>query len=289
MKRSVFIFVILLIVSKGFAQDSSDSLDANIPPDSLSNNFLAPDSNRIVRSDVDAVIDYSAKDSLIYDLKNKKVYLYNEAKLTYKDLKLDAGRITVDQETLILEAYGVPDSVREGKFVQTPLMFQGNEKYEGAKLTYNFKTQQGSVSMGFSDADVGYYFGDKIKKVTSDVLFIKNGIYTTSTDREDPEYYFLSPKMKVIPNDKVIAQSVFLYIEGVPVFWIPFGVFPNKSGRSSGLISPKFGDDATYGKYLSRLGYFWAINNYTDLALTGSYFSKRKNRCLRKIQICFKI
>lgn len=234
----------------------------------------SPDTSKQVVSDIDAIINYEAKDSLIYDLKNKKVYLYNEAKLNYKDLKLDAGRITVDQETQILEAYGIPDTLKEGKFMQTPLMFQGNDKYEGAKLSYNFKTQQGNVSMGFSDAEIGYYFGDKIKKVSSDVLFIKNGMYTTSTDREDPEYYFLSPKMKVIPNDKVIAQSVFIYIEGVPVFWIPFGVFPNKSGRSSGIIPPKFGSDATYGQYLSRLGYFWAINKYIDLAVTGSYFTK---------------
>jgi lipopolysaccharide assembly outer membrane protein LptD (OstA) len=275
MKRIIFIFIIMLAGNKSFPQIISDSLNTKNPPDSVSLNILTPlDTSRQAKSDIDAVIDYSAKDSLVYDFKSKKVYLYNDAKLTYKDLKLDAGRIRVDQETQVLEAYGIPDSVQEGKFMQTPLMFQGNEKYEGAKLTYNFKSQQGTVSMGFSEADVGYYFGDKIKKVTSDVLFIKNGIYTTSSDREDPEYYFLSPKMKVIPNDIVIAQSVFLYIEGVPVFWIPFGVFPNRSGRASGLIPPTFGDDATYGKYISKLGYFWAINDYIDLALTGSYFTK---------------
>ncbi|MDQ3019602.1 MAG: LPS-assembly protein LptD [Bacteroidota bacterium] len=275
MKILFFIFAILLNVSTCFSQTASDSLNTENPPDSVSKNISNElDTSRQIKSDVDAVINYSAADSLIYDLKNIKVYLYNKAVLTYKDLKLEAGRITVDQGTLILEAYGIPDSIRPGKFVQSPLMFQGTEKYEGAKLTYNFKNQQGSVSMGFSDAEVGYYFGDKIKKVTSDVLFIKNGIYTTSTDREDPEYYFLSPKMKVIPNDKVIAQSVFIYIEGVPVFWIPFGVFPNRTGRSSGLIPPKFGDDGTYGNYFSRLGYFWAISNFTDAAFITSYFSK---------------
>lgn len=274
MKRITFIFIILFSCRTSNSQTVSDSLKLNSEPDTVSQIISnTPDTSKLAKSDIDAVINYSAKDSLIYDLKNKKVYLYNDAKLTYKDLKLDAGRIRVDQETQVLEAYGVPDSVNEGKFIQTPLMFQGKEKYEGAKLTYNFKTQQGSVSMGFSEAEIGYYFGDKIKKVTSDVLFIQNGIYTTSTDREDPEYYFLSPRMKVIPNDIVIAQSVFLYIEGVPVFWIPFGVFPNKSGRASGLIPPTFGDDATYGKYISRLGYFWAINSNIDLALTGSYFS----------------
>ena len=275
MNRFVLIFTILLYCVRCFPQQRQDTLAVFKSNDSLS--IPLPDitdTSRIAKSDVDAPIRYTAKDSLIYDLKNKKVFLYNEAQLIYKDLKLDAGRINVNEESQTLKAYGIPDTTRTGKFIQTPLMFQGNDKYEGARLSYNFKSQQGNVSMGFSEAEVGYYFGDKIKKVTSEVLFIKNGIYTTSTDREDPEYYFLSPKMKVIPNDKVIAQSVFLYIEGVPVFWIPFGVFPNRSGRSSGLIPPTFGDDGTYGKYISRLGYFWAINDYTDLGLTGSYFTK---------------
>ncbi|HMS64212.1 MAG TPA: putative LPS assembly protein LptD [Ignavibacteria bacterium] len=291
MKKFIFIFIIFFISNFSFSQSEEDSLNPfdtkDLSQDSVSKsaldtnqisksdsiNSLTLDTSKIAKSGVDAVINYAAKDSLVYDLKANKVFLYNEAKLTYKDLKLDAGRISIDQETQILEAYGIPDTVRSGKFMQSPLMFQGSDKYEGSKLSYNFKTQQGNVSMGFSEAELGYYFGDKIKKVAPDVLFIKNGIYTTSTDREDPEYYFLSPKMKVIPNDKIIAQSVFLYIEGVPVFWLPFGVFPNKSGRSSGLIIPKFGDDAQYGKYLSNLGYFFALNDYTDLALSGSYFS----------------
>ncbi len=274
MKIFAAAFLIILTTGISFSQIVRDSARVNFS-DSISNPvFKSIDTSKQISSDIDSPIEYSASDSIVYDFNSNKVYLYNNAKLAYKDLKLESGRIVVDRESQALEAYGIPDTVRAGKFIQMPLMFQGNDKYEGSRLTYNFKTQQGSVSMGFSEAEVGYYYGDKIKKVTNDVLFIKNGIYTTSSDREDPEYYFLSPKMKVIPNDKVIAQSVFLYIEGVPVFWIPFGIFPNRSGRSSGIIVPTIGDDATYGKYVSRVGYFWAMNDYTDLALTGSFFTK---------------
>lgn len=275
MKKVFFIFIVLFVAEQCLPQVRRDTAGVIIKQDT-SLKVIPGIRDTTVKSEsgADAIINYNAKDSVIYDLKDKKIFLYNEAVLTYKDLKLNAGRITVDENSQILEAYGIPDTVRQGKFIQSPLMFQGQTKYEGAKLTYSFETQQGSVSMGFSEAEVGYYFGDKIKKVTSDVLFIKNGIYTTSDDREDPEYYFLSPKMKVIPNDKVIAQSVFLYIEGVPVFWIPFGVFPNRSGRSSGLIPPTIGDDGTYGKYISKLGYFLALNDFTDIALTTSLFSK---------------
>lgn len=227
-----------------------------------------------VTSDVRSPINYSAKDSAVFDLKTNKLFLYNHAALTYEDLKLNAGMISVDKETKILNATGIPDSIDVSKTVQTPLMFQGDTKYESSVLNYNFGSQQGVISKGFSDADVGYYYGEKIKKVTPQVYFIKNGLYTTSTDKVDPEYYFLSPKMKIIPQDKVIAQSVFLYIEGVPLVWIPFGVFPNKQGRSSGIIAPTYGDDGTYGTYISKIGYFFALSDYYDIAATGSWFSR---------------
>lgn len=237
---------------------------------------LITDTARTAPSDIDAIINYQASDSAVFDFNDKKLYLYDNAQITYKDLKLNAGVIVMDQEEQTLEAIGIPDSAGTGTITQLPIMFQGEDKYEAARLTYNFRTRQGNVSMGYTEAEVGYYFGEKIKRVTEDVYFIKNGLYTTSLNREDPEYFFQSPKMKIIPNDKVIAQSVFLYIEGVPVFWIPFAVFPNKRGRTSGLITPTFGDDGTYGLYVSNFGYFLALSDYLDVNATVSYFTKGK-------------
>jgi len=273
---------ILLILLCHTASAQTDSLKTDslsfIPTitDSLKSDSLKSlsiiDTNIQVKSDITAPITYSARDSAIFDVKSKKLYLFNDAQLNYQDLKLNSGIILVDQSDETLEAYGIPDSNNTGKLVQTPIMLQGGEKLEGSRLYYSFNTKQGNISMGFSEAEVGYYFGEKIKKVTDEVYFIKNGLYTTSTDKTDPEYYFLSPKMKIVKDDKVIAQSVFLYIEGVPVFWLPFGVFPNKSGRSSGLIPPTYGEDGTYGTYIAKLGYFWAMSDYYDLAATGSFF-----------------
>lgn len=265
MKKALTYILYFFLISPAIAQ--TDSLKTDSTKSTI-------DTLRQIKSDISAPINYSARDSAIFDVKGKRLYLFNDAELTYQDLKLNSGIILLDQQDETLEAYGIPDSMNTGALVQTPIMIQGGDKLEGTKLLYNFNTKQGNISMGFSEADVGYYFGDKIKKVTDEVYFIKDGLYTTSEDRKDPEYYFLSPKMKIIKNDRVIAQSVFMYIEGVPVFWLPFGVFPNKAGRSSGLIPPTYGDDGTYGTYVARLGYFWAMSDYYDLAVTGSLFSR---------------
>jgi len=159
--RYVYISILILNCSIAFSQiDESDTL---VVSDSLE---TVIDTTRQVKSDIDAIINYSANDSIVFDLKGNKMFLFDQSELTYKDLKLNAGIIIVDRETEVLEAFGVPDTAGSGKFVQIPLMYQGNEKYEGSKLTYSFETQQGSISMGFTEAEVGYYLGEKIKKVT---------------------------------------------------------------------------------------------------------------------------
>ncbi|HCA43110.1 MAG TPA: LPS-assembly protein LptD [Bacteroidetes bacterium] len=271
MKLYFLILFLFLINSPVFSQSDESNDTATSLTDSVISNV---NDSLVAQSDINGIINYSAVDSAVFDFKTDKLYLYNNAEVTYQDLKLNSGIIIIDRETQILEAIGIPDSLDNNNIVQLPLMFQGETKYEGSILRYNFKTQQGTVSMGYSDAEIGYYFGEKIKKVDSDIFFIKNGIYTTSTNKEDPEYYFLSPEMKVITDDKIIAKSVFLYIEGVPVFWLPFAIFPDRGGRSSGLIPPTFGDDATYGQYISKFGYYWAINDYLDVNGLISFFTR---------------
>jgi lipopolysaccharide assembly outer membrane protein LptD (OstA) len=150
---------------------------------------------------------------------------------------------------------------------------EGAKRYDASKLRYNFLTRQGTIDMGSTEIEGGYYLGEKIKKVDENNYFIQNGRYTTC-DKAEPDYYFGSPKLKVIQGEKVIAEPVFLYIDDVPVFALPFGIFPNHPGRSSGLIPPAYGEDPNYGMYLAHLGYFWAINDFIDIALQGNYYTK---------------
>jgi len=235
------------------------------------------------KGDVDAIIEYSAKDSAIFDVSNQKLMLYNQGDLKYKEYDLKAARIILYKDSHIMEAYGVPDSVKPGRFMGTPIFLEGSKKYEASNLRYNFVTRKGNISMGSTVIEGGFYLGEKIKKVAEDVFFIQNGRYTTC-DKEDPDFYFGSPKMKIMQGDKVIAEPVYLFIDDVPIFALPFGVFPNHSGRSSGLIPPAYGEDATYGRYLSHLGYFWAISDYMDVALQGDYFTRGKINLLSRFR-----
>jgi len=249
-------------------QDLADSV-IYVP---IKDSLLSKDTTK-PKGDLDAIVDYSAKDSAIFDLTGDKLFLYNEGHLKFKEYDLKAAQIILFRQSTIMEANGIPDTVKVGKYTGTPVFMEGTKKYEAFKLRYNFKTRQGNIEMGSTELEGGYYLGEKIKKVDEDIFFVQNGRYTTC-DKADPDFYFSGPRMKIIQGDKVIAEPVYLCIDEVPIFAIPFGVFPNHSGRTSGIIPPAYGEDATYGRYLAHLGYFWATNDYMDLALQGNYYTK---------------
>ncbi len=261
----IFLFLLTLPI---YSQQTGDSLLYVPIIDTLK---TAIDTNS--QSDIDAIIEYSASDSAIFDVSNDKLMLYGDSELKHKEYNLKAARIILYKESSIMEANGIPDTIKAGKFIGQPIFMEGSKRYDANKLRYNFQTRKGTIDMGSTELEGGYYLGEKIKKVDEDIFFIKNGRYTTC-DKAEPDYYFGSPKLKIIQGDKVIAEPVYLFIDDVPIFALPFGIFPNHSGRSSGIIPPAYGEDPTFGRYLSHLGYFWAINDYYDLAVQGNYYTK---------------
>ncbi len=151
-------------------------------------------------------------------------------------------------------------------------------------MKFNFKSQRGFIASAGTENEGAYYTGSKIKKVDKDTYFIKDGIYTTC-DKKDPDYFFYSPKMKVVQKQEVMAEWIWLFIGDVPLpVPLPFAVFPLQSGRRSGIIPPVFGDDGTYGKYFARFGYFWAISDYMDWNLTGDYYTRGSYRANSRLR-----
>ncbi|MBU2493622.1 MAG: LPS-assembly protein LptD [Bacteroidetes bacterium] len=221
--------------------------------------------------DIDAVVEASASDSLIFDLKSKKMFLYGNGKLKHKQTELQSGEIDLDFETNDLNAKGI---VEADTLKQSPVLTEGGETYEGSSIKYNFKTQKGFISVAKNVKGEARYQGDKVKKVDRNTYFIEDGIYTTCAG-DPPQTHFQASQMKVIQKDKVIAKWVFMYVVGVPIpIPLPFAVFPSESGRRSGIIIPTYGSTTTEGQYFRNFGYFFALSDYYDFKLTGDYYTK---------------
>lgn len=257
----------------GFIYDDSLAVSDSTFTDSLRVDSLQTETKKI---DIDDVVTASASDSLTFDVRKKKMNVYGSGELKYKQTDLKSGKIYVDFNTNSLEAFGIVDTsdTTGQKLIQTPELTEAGDTYQGTSIKYNFKTQRGFISLAKNEAEGQRYSGQRVKKVAKDIYFIEEGIYTTC-EGEEPVTYFTANKMKVIHKDKVIARWIFMYIGGVPVpVPIPFAVFPAESGRRSGIIAPSYGQIGNRGWYFRNFGYFFAISDYMDLALTADYYTR---------------
>lgn len=221
---------------------------------------------------MDARIDYSAEDSLTFFLDNKDVFLYNKAKIDYDKMKLESGFMTVNFDTKTLFAEGVKDST--DTIVQAPIFKEGNAEYKSKELKYNFDTKQGIISNVFTKESDGYLHGEKVKKKDDSTMYISSGMFTTCDNEEHPHFGISFSKAKAITDDKIVTGPAWFSLMEIPLpVGIPFAYFPFTDGKKSGFLMPSYGNAANRGYYLRNIGWYFAINDYIDLALRGDIYT----------------
>ena len=220
------------------------------------------------------VLDIVAADSMIISMDGKKVYLHKQAKINYQDLQVEAGYIVINYETQDLFACGIPDSTGT-KIVEKPRFKEGDQEYDMETLNYNFETKKAKIATVVTHQGEGFLHGKEIKLMPDKSVNVGGGKYTTC-DHPHPHFYLSMTKSKMIPepNSKVVFGFSYLVIEDVPMpAFLPFGFFPKMSDRSSGLLFPTFGEEASRGFFLKGLGYYFVFGEYFDLAATIDYFT----------------
>lgn len=250
-------------ILESFNRDSSNTL-----PDSL--RLIKPLPPK--RGGIDTIVDYHASDTIAFDAKQKTMRLSGDAEIKYKSQQLNSNIITINFDSNTMDAVAEKDSA--GIYRGFPKFKDGEEEFVGEHIKYNFKTNKGTVSLGETQVKDGFYFGEKIKRVSPTELYVKNGRYTTCDD-PNPHYYFGSPEMKVIPDHAVYMDPLIFYIEDIPVFILPTGLFFTfQKGRSSGILIPEFFFSASRGVVFQNFGYYWAASDYWDTKLTADFYSK---------------
>jgi lipopolysaccharide assembly outer membrane protein LptD (OstA) len=225
------------------------------------------------KTTLQARVDYQSKDSITFILKTKDVYIYNEAKVDYEKMKLQSGFMTVNFDTKLLLAEGIKDSL-EKQNPQYPIFKEGNQQYNSKQLKYNFDTKQGVISNVFTKESDGYLHGEKVKKVDDETMFISSGIFTTCDNPDHPHFGINFSKAKLITDDKIVTGPAWFSIMEIPLpVGLPFAYFPFTESKQSGFLMPSYGYAANRGYYLRNIGWYFAINDYMDLALQGDIYT----------------
>lgn len=218
------------------------------------------------------VVKYKAKEYVSINQRLQKIYLYDEAEVYYQDMEIKSGIIVIDYNKNLVYAGRLKDSA--GVYSQAPKFKQGANLVEPDSIIFNTETKKALIYNSRTEQSGGYIDAALTKKENDSVYFIKDGKFTTSENRDDPEFYFYMRKAKIVPNKKVVVGLTNMYIYNVPTpIGLPFAYFPMTDKQTSGIIFPSFGQENERGYFLQNGGYYFAISDYIDLAVLGDYYT----------------
>ncbi len=222
--------------------------------------------------DLESAVTFKATDSLLLTGQNH-AWLFGNSTVEYGEFNLNSERIEMDLDSSTVYASGVPDSI--GELVGNPIFKDKSGEYESETMKYNFKTERGYITNIITEQGEGFLTGGATKKMEDGSFYLENGRYTTCDDHEHPHFYFQITKGKMRPKKDVVTGPAYMVLADVPLpLALPFGYFPFTKDYSSGIIFPSFGDDYNRGFYARDGGYYFAINDYVDLALRGEIYTK---------------
>ena len=217
-------------------------------------------------------IVYTARDSIVMEGMNIAL-LYGDAQVTYEGMELKAEFIRINLDSSTVYATGVDDGL--GNLKGTPVFKEGRETIESKALNYNMKSKKGFIYGTVTQQGEGYITSQKTKKVGEDVYCLQHGRYTTCDHHEHPHFYLALTKAKMKQGRYIVSGPAYMVVEDIPIpLAIPFGYFPINTQYSSGILFPTLGEEQSRGFYAKGLGYYFAINDYIDLAATADIYSK---------------
>ncbi len=267
--KSLYCFNLLTLLILGIFPFTVNAQTDTLTSDSV---LVLPIDSFISKDALESKVEYKARDSIRFDMKSQQVFLFGESEVHYQDLELKSEEIESDLDSNIVTARGVQDST--GKYIGEPFFKQAEKEFFAHEIKYNFNSRKGLISDVKTQEGEGYIHGQKIYKNPDNILYIRNGKYTTCNLAE-PHFHFGATRLKIIPNDKIITGPADLFIENTPTpFAIPFGFFPNSSKQKSGIIIPLPGESEQLGFFMLNGGYYLYINEHIDAQLTADVYSK---------------
>jgi len=276
-KHIVFVFLFFSLgYQYGFSQKKAKDKDLQ----KATENNLVIKAQDSVKTDsivppkefLEDIIRHKAEDYIANNFIKQQATLYNNAELYYQDIELKAGIIIIDYKNNLAYAKGIIDSL--GNYTQRPNFKQAGQESEQDSLVYNFRNEKAVIYNTRTEQGGIIIKGQITKRENDSVLYINKAHFTTST-KDKPDYEIVTKNIKIVPGKKVVGGLSQLYIADVPTPAIlPFFYAPLSKERSvSGFLIPTWGENNNQGFFLQNGGYYFAINDYVDLAVFGDVYS----------------
>jgi hypothetical protein len=185
-------------------------------------------------------------------------------------------RIEADTSIVLDQASGRVRMVGNPTF--TP---PDGEPITSAQMVYDLDEERGTAldaETAYTQRGARWLVRGDMPFAARDSSFMSHARFT-SCDLEVPHYHFETDEIKIIGGNLLVARGVRLYFADVPVFWLPFIAQSLTSGRSSGLLTPRFSvndvvrTSTGYRRRVSNVGLYWAMSDYSDALVALDWFS----------------
>ncbi|MDO4770371.1 putative LPS assembly protein LptD [Porphyromonas sp.] len=225
---------------------------------------------------LDAPVNFESADSIVIYPGENFVRMFGKASVKFKQQTLEGDymHMKTDSGTVYSTYIDYPDSLKKEKIYAK--IQDKDQTYEAKSITYNFNSQRGYITDVVTKQGEGYITAGKTKRMENEELFMQGGRYSTCDNHAHPHFYVALTKAKVRPEKNLVSGPIYMVFADVPIpfIFLPFALFPFTQSQSSGVIPPTYGDELDRGFYLRNGGYYFSINDYVDLELTGDIYTK---------------
>jgi LPS-assembly protein len=197
------------------------------------------------------------------------------------DLKYGESHVTADSLDLNTET---GDGVAEGQVhFEDP-----QQQIQAERAEFNLFSRVGTLyqatgalkgvsplhSPGAAPRPVTFYLAaERMVRETEERFRIQRGSLTTCVG-PNPAWQFKARNSSVEVEGYARLSHATFWIKNVPVFYMPYLIYPTKRERATGLLFPTFGTSDRLGFFVEPR-FFWAINEQSDATLGVDYLSKR--------------
>ena len=217
-----------------------------------------------------AVVDFASESRTIMLIGDKKELAAVERDPT----QIVADTIAYTDTSTTLRAQGPKITMRDPS--------RGEDVVAHEWMNYDVELKQGTMRDVETAATSGQRWLVKAHRAAfatdstateGNVFYGRDGVITSCED-SIPHYDFVAKELKRISGNWVVARPAVLYIQDVPVAWLPFIFQDARSGRRSGILTPRFGlaelvrNSPTYRRNVENIGYYFNLSDYYDAAFS---------------------
>jgi len=166
-------------------------------------------------------------------------------------------------------------SFRENRYIEAEgnvLVVWESNRISGTRMTYDLERDEGVIENAIGQVEPEFFFwADRAETFGSDLIKLKSATVTTCT-QPIPYWSFSVSKATVRIGSYAHLWNLRLKAGRVPVFYLPYLVWPVKQDRAAGLLFPELGSTRDRGRVISQ-GLFVPMGRSADLTVFGEYYT----------------